>query len=154
MAVSLVSSSIPVHLEELFDMMDFIGSAIKGNKICFKNKTFVESKSWFGSLFRRYNGENQATRGNEIVRKCCKESSEAYRQYKSHPLGKIILDKILKLRHGIQIIISNYIDDISVVNHLNGSILFLDLEIPGNIKESINMGKILEPSSSSVEESP
>lgn len=128
--------TVPVHLQNLFDMMDFIGNAKTGMKPCFNGKYYVSSDSWTGALYRMKDGEKQSTRGNDIVRKCCQDAAQSYEQYKSTEFGPIILDKMIKLRTGILAIKSTYeIDDteIQTCSHLSNSILELDRKIPHEV---------------------
>ena len=76
-----ISKTIPMHLQTLFDNMDFISSAKPGSKVCFFSKTFVDSDSWSGAIFRFFQGEKQSTKGNSNIRECCEEAAQAYDQY-------------------------------------------------------------------------
>ena len=137
----IVSSTIPLHLQELFDTMDLIASAKKGSKLCFIGKCYVDASSWSGAIYRKYTGESQSSKGNDLIRKCCDQAAQAFEQYKGDRLSDIILEKILKLRGGICVLKSNYEHDVSIVNHLNNSILFLDLVIPEDIKNKVLRGQ-------------
>lgn len=136
MSAYMFAPTIPVHLEALFEMMDFIASAKKGSKPCFNGLYYVDATSWTGAFYRLLKGEKQSGRGNMEIRKCCEEAAQAYEQYKNTPFKKVILEKMVKLRNGIISIRGTYENDDSetaTVNHLTNSILVLDMRIPQHI---------------------
>jgi hypothetical protein len=134
--------TVPVHLQNLFDMMDFIGKAKIGFKPCFNGMYYVSAKSWLGALYRLSGRESQGDKGNCIVRGCCQESSQAYEQYKDTEFEEIILSKMITLRGGIVSIIKTYsLDDqeIQTCTHLQNSILEIDRKIPRDIMVSMGI---------------
>lgn len=133
---------VPVHLQTLFDTMDFIGHAKVGFKPCFNGMYYVNSNSWLGSLYRFKNGESQSSKGNDIIRKCCQESVQAYNQYEDTDFSEIILNKMLSLREGILAIRETYLNDeneVKTCSHLMNSVLELDRKIPKDILNTISI---------------
>ena len=131
------TSTIPPYLQTLFEMMNFLGVAKKDCKPCFNTKRYVDRNSYWGSLFRWNWNEKQSTYGNGKIRSCCESASQAYELYKDSQYETIILTKILKLRQGLLEIRNTYAkdeDEIDTVNHIDDSIMILDLKIPHNIK--------------------
>jgi hypothetical protein len=127
------STTIPLHLLNLFETMDFLSSAKKDSKPCFNTRQYVDRNSYIGALIRWFNGEKQSTHGNIIIRNCCESASQAYTSYIGTEYEKIILNKIIELRKGLVEIQNTYSKDtreIDTVNHINNSIMILDLKIP------------------------
>ena len=128
--------TVPVHLQTLFDQMDFIASAGPHMKPCFKRRYYVDSDTWVGAFYRWRDGESQGTAGNTAVRLCCKEAAQAYDQYEHTEFQPIILAKMMDLRRGIETIRSTYQGNprtIATCTHLFNSILELDRKIPPNM---------------------
>ena len=124
---------IPQQLQSLFTEMSFIASAKPGVKLCFKNKRHVDANSWFSIIYRTWYNESQGGRGNDIIRKCCEEAVQTYKQYKDTIFADLILDRMIKMRDGIVIIKTTYENDetkISVCSHLDISITILHMILP------------------------
>jgi hypothetical protein len=146
------STTIPLHLLTLFETMDFISSAKKDCKPCFNTRQYVDRNSYLGAFIRWINGEKQSTYGNNIIRHCCESASQAYSSYIGTDYEPIILNKMIELRKGLIEIQSTYSKDtkeIDTVNHINNSIMILDLKIPlsEKIKNGIIAGNFITPNS-------
>lgn len=127
---------LPMHLQSLFDMMDFIAAAKPGFKPCFAGTYYVDAKSWSGAAYRFMSGESQSGRGNLIIRKCCDEACQAFDQYVDSPYRSVITKKMVDMRIGIANIVLTYSNDdseISTVTQLKNIILALDMKIPKEI---------------------
>jgi hypothetical protein len=127
---------IPIHLQKLFDQMEFIAAAKKNSKPCFGGGYYVDKDSWVGSFWRTFSGEKQNTRGNTIVRECCNQAVQCHTTHTGTETGNLILDKMIYLRVGIMSLIDTYSKkdaDISTVSSLKNSIIILDTRIPRNI---------------------
>jgi hypothetical protein len=114
-------TTIPLHLQELFDMMDFIGSARPNSKPCFRGMYYVDSTSWSGALWRYKDGESQYKFGNDIIKSCCDKATQAHEQYVGTSFENIILEKMIFMRNGISLITNTYnsdSDEIKTVNRL------------------------------------
>lgn len=125
-----------MHLQILFDEMDFIASAKPGTKPCFNGKYYVDSDSIIGAIYRSTSGESQSGRGNDCIRSCCTKATQAYSQYLTTQLGPIILTKLMDMRKGISTIIETYSNNskhIATCNSLKNSILSLDMKITPEI---------------------
>lgn len=131
------SPTIPVHLLNLFETMDFLSSAKKNGKPCFNTRRYIDRDSYFGALFRWISGEKQSTHGNNIIRSCCEMASQALTSYYQTDYETILLDKIMGLRRGLLEICDTYSKDdtdIDTVNHIKNSVMILDLKIPYSVK--------------------
>jgi hypothetical protein len=129
---------IPQQLQALFELMDFIASAKKGVKLCFKYKRHVSSNSWLGSIYRSWYSESQEARGNEIIRKCCEEAVQTYKQYKGSIFSSIIVERMVAMREGINNIKLTYENDaskVSVCINLGVSMTTLNMVLPPRTPE-------------------
>lgn len=130
------SPTIPLHLQTLFQSMNFLGSAMKDGKPCFNSRKYVDRSSYWGSLVRAWNGEKQSTHGNDKIRTCCETACQALEAYRDTEYGPIIIEKMLKLRKGLSEIRDTYerAGELDTVSHITDSIMIIDLRLPREIK--------------------
>ena len=62
------SPTIPLHLQSLFESMNFLGSAVKDGKPCFNSRHYVDRNSYWGGFRRWLSGEKQSRYGNDKIR--------------------------------------------------------------------------------------
>lgn len=133
----MTDSIPPESLQDLFVDLDFISSAMIGQKPCFKNRYYVSGDSYVGYWLRRLDGENQGVNGNSKINSICRNASESYLSYGNNVYyGSALLDKIVEARKGLDRIRSTYrnLNQISTVSSINNSILILDNVIPKDRK--------------------
>jgi hypothetical protein len=157
------SPTIPLHLQSLFESMNFLASAVKDGKPCFKTRTYVDRSSYWGAFVRWSAGEKQSAYGNDKIRLCCESACQAYEVYKTTNYEPILIEKMFKLRKGLCEIRDTYEreNEIDTVNHINDSIMILDFKLPQEFKlqtgitigTSPNLGPISISSEEKVEES-
>lgn len=135
-SIAANSPTIPLHLQSLFENMNFLGSAVKDGKPCFKSRLYVDRGSYSGAFYRWSTGEKQSTHGNDKIRICCESACQAYEAYKHSNYGPILTDKMLKLRKGLMEIRDTYerSNEIDTVNHINDSIMILEFKLPKTFK--------------------
>ncbi len=131
---------IPDNLTKLIIDMEFISAAKVECKPCFSNRTYMNKKSWYGSLYRYYYGESaqECTRFIEMI--CLKLAKELVIN-NNNDYYNILIDKTLSLRLGILTLIDTYKEDIDIVSSLNNSILSIMLMLPESIKIKHNLSK-------------
>tara|TARA_Y100001970_G_scaffold291389_1_gene428354 strand:- start:367 stop:930 length:564 start_codon:yes stop_codon:yes gene_type:complete len=139
--MSITSSSVvpTVHLQNLFNDLDFLGSAKEDEKPCFRDRSYMNKHSWIGTIHRTLNNESQSDVGNGTIYTICLNASQTYDSYKNNKnFGDILLDKIVKARIGLERIARTYesICKSAIARELrNNSILILDSIIPEDRKQ-------------------
>lgn len=122
---------IPLHLQKLFEDINFIASATKDGKPCFNTREYVDHESFLGIFKRMYYSENRQG-AIQTIRDCCIISVEFLELYKDTVYEPLIIKKILNMRQGLVEIANTYSkkhSNISVVNHIKDSIILIDMKL-------------------------
>jgi len=139
-----MSSIIPipsVHLQTLYNNLDFLAEALDGQKPCFRKRCYVDSKSWIGTIYRFFESEEQSSYGNAFINSICIDAAQTYNKELKEPTNTnnniILLNKIVLARNGINRIQITYksIGKIDVAIKLSNSIGILDNIIPDERKQ-------------------
>lgn len=140
--------SIPSeHLQNLFSDLDFLADAKEGQKPCFYSRTYVDSGSWYGTIYRSFKGECQDTIGGGEIAKICKNALETYDRIRETEMGKLLLTKIIGAKLGLKRISFTYsqLNKMSAVRSINNSgIIILDMVIPEEKPDEVISKKSVE----------
>lgn len=140
---SINPPTIPVALQRLFADAGFLSCAQDNQKPCIGNRYYV-GNSALGFLLRRWEREN-VDRTKTFIRSTCEEILQNLIQYKSTDFYDIILTKMLKLRVGLTKISHSYRADVTAQDHINDSIMILDMKIPEHIKIIYGISTVTRP---------
>lgn len=146
-----MSEQVPnTALSSLYDDLDFLGGIMDNQKYCFGKRYYV-GLDWYGIFLRMRDSESQDINGSFIMGNICTNTAQQWDVYKDHPVfGKILLDKIIKARHGLARVIKTYKSiqkNVTASSIENKAIIILDNLIPHHIK--INEGILLPDNSKS-----
>ncbi len=136
--------TIPVALQRLFADAGFLSCAEDDQKPSINTRTYARKDSWWDWASRRYNRENP-DRTKHFIRSTCEEIAQNLQQYTDTDFYEIILTKMIKLRTGLVKIAETYKSDVSARDHINDSIMLLDMKIPERIKVTHGFSTVSRP---------
>lgn len=104
-----MSSNIPPEsLNNLILNLEYLGGISNNQKYCFITKTYVPN-TWYYGLWRGIMGESQEINGHSTMERYCRDASQQWEIYKNNEdFSDLLLDAIVKARHGIQRCHDNY----------------------------------------------
>lgn len=99
--------SIPIVLKDLLEKLEFISMIQKDQKPCINSMTFVDSRSWSGSIKRCINSENQ----NILIaflEKQIELSSTNLDEYSGTIFHPILVSALSRAKDGIILLLHTY----------------------------------------------
>lgn len=99
----------PESLLNLILNLEFLGGISNNQKYCFVTKQYVPNK-WYFAVWRTFLGESQETNGISMMERICRDATQQWERYKNDKyFSNMLLDAIVKARHGLQKCHDNYI---------------------------------------------
>lgn len=99
----------PESLINLIMNLEFLGGISNNQKYCFVTKQYVPN-IWYYSIWRSFLGESQETNGIATMERICRDASEQWNVYRNNNnFRELLLDAIVKSRHGLQRCHDNYL---------------------------------------------
>lgn len=131
--MSATIPTIPEHLIQLFEDLDFVATVEPHHKPCLKARIYVDRDSWWGSIRRYMDGES-GSQTAEFIRRVVERLCQSIDTYRDSRFNELLLSKALELRVGIVRLINTYNKSPDALGRLRTSLLVLDLKIPDPIK--------------------
>jgi hypothetical protein len=125
------SNSIPPNLKDLLIKLEYLSMIERGKKPCMNDMTFVESTSWYGSLWRALNGENKRSMLVEIEQ-IVEQAISALSQYSDTEFMTLIVNALARARAGITNLAPTYQDHPHVVSSIKVMTANIDLQLDRN----------------------
>lgn len=141
--------TIPENLRICFNNLDFLAGVKDNQKICFKNRYYVERDGWsgiIGAILRTIENERMDVSGISEIKSICASAIENYNSNFYPEYREELLDKIVAARKGLNRLKITYesLGKTVVASEIyNSSILDLDKLIPveRKIKEGFQVSE-------------